>query len=211
MIEVDEWLSQHFYPKKVYRYLSPFDEKGLPEGFVYGRVDRQDIDSLNALIILGFDIIETSLIFNQKDCVPYFKTECSFLIRVANGKDNTAVQEIAEHAFIHSRFHQDPNIPAALASSIKKNWVANYFLGKRGTSMIVCETKDAAIAGFMLLINNTIDLIAVAPAYCRHGIALKMIGLVNQKFGLLNAGTKSINKASIRLYQKAGFFLKNVQ
>lgn len=212
MIQADEWLSQQFYPKKVYRYLAPFDAKELPEGFIYGKINRQDIHFVNSLIVQGFELVETSLLFSQKDFVPHFQEAASsFSIRMAVDKDNGFVQEIAQYAFVNSRFYQDSNISAELASSIKKNWVANYFLGKRGTDMIVCENENAVIIGFMLLVNNTIDLITVTPAYCRHGIALKMIGFANQKYGILNAGTQSSNKASIRLYQKAEFFLKDIQ
>jgi RimJ/RimL family protein N-acetyltransferase len=46
----------------------------------------------------------------------------------------------------------------------------------------------------------------------RQGVGLGMIGFANQKVGLLlRAGTQSINKASINLYQKAGFILEKTQ
>lgn len=211
MVQLDKWLSQYFSPKEAYRYLSPFEVAELPKGFIDAKVGSDDLDSLQKLVSQGFDIVETALIFEQKKIVN--ESQNSLLsFRLAVKDDEKAVLGIAEDAFTSSRFYQDPNISKEIASKIKRDWVANYFSNERGTHMIISEGKNGEIAGFMLLIDKTIDLIATSPFWFRQGVGLGMIAFANQNMGsLLRAGTQSINKASINFYQKAGFILEKTQ
>ena len=206
MLQRDEWLSQYFAPGSAYRYLKPFDTSNFPNGFIYAKVQADEIEAFSGLIIQGFKLAEVSLGFVQQRGVD----EDTYCCRFANDADKQQVAQIAKDAFTCSRFYRDPSIPHSLASKIKEDWVANYFLGKRGTHMIVAES-NSEICGFMLMIDQVIDLVGVSGKYLRKGIATKMIGFANKQIGLLKAGTQSSNSASVKLYQKSGFTLDQVQ
>ena len=71
------------------------------------------------------------------------------------------------------RFHKDPNIPNSIASEIKKQWVRNFFLGKRGDKCFIKRSSDGKVIGFLLSnISNEnikIDLLAVDKNYRGQG------------------------------------------
>ena len=72
--------------------------------------------------------------------------------------------------------------------------------------MLIAEFEEKTI-GFTLLIDNSIDLIALDPQYVGQGIATTMIAFANKHHGPLTAGTQITNQASIGLYQKTNFGL----
>jgi ribosomal protein S18 acetylase RimI-like enzyme len=209
MLQCDEWLSQYFAPGSAYRYLKPFDTSNFPKGFIYAKVQADEIEVFNDLVGQGLRIVEVSLGFvQQKSVDQYF--EDTYTCRFANDADKEQVAQIAKNAFTCSRFYRDPNILHSLASKIKEDWVANYFLGKRGTHMIVAEL-NSELCGFMLMIDQVIDLVGVDQNHLRKGIATKMIAFANKQIGLLKVGTQSSNGASVKLYQNAGFTLDQAQ
>jgi ribosomal protein S18 acetylase RimI-like enzyme len=138
----------------------------------------------------------------------------NFTIRFANSRDQDQVQNIARNSFIYSRFHCDPTIPKEMADTIKAEWAHNYFLGKRGDEMVVALVDDMVV-GFLLLLrgNNgdlTIDLIAVDERQRGKGIAGNMISYAesrHQDCSRILVGTQVANVASIRLYEKVGFWM----
>lgn len=205
----DEWLSQYFPENGAYCYSDPSELIDLPKGFIYAKLNPANVVGCNKLEDLGFRLTEVLLTFKQVKALDSGLSdvnECRFAIEL----DKQQVIEIAKNAFTYSRFYKDPNIGNHIASKIKEDWVYNYFLGKRGTHMIVFD-KNNHICGFMLLINNIIDLIATSSNYMRCGVASKMIAFANKKFGLLTAGTQGSNESSINLYTKSGFVLKQTQ
>ncbi len=209
MLQRDEWLSQYFAPVSAYRYLKPFDTSDFPKGFIYAKVLADEIEVFNDLVGQGLRLVEVSLSFVQQKSVDQsFKD--AYSCRFACNSDKEQVTQIANNAFTCSRFYRDQNISCSLAGKIKEDWAANYFLEKRGTHMIVAES-NSKICGFMLMINQVIDLVGVDQNHLRKGIATKMITFANKQIGLLKAGTQSSNTASVKLYQKSGFTLDQVQ
>jgi GNAT superfamily N-acetyltransferase len=209
MLQLDEWLSQYFPPGNAYRYLKPFDQGVFPKGFIYSKIKTDEIDTFNTLITQEFQLADMLLNFTQQKNADQ-NSDNIYKCRFAFAEDKEQIAKIAKDVFTHSRFHRDSNIPADLASKIKEDWACNYFLGKRGTHMIVAEL-NSEICGFMLMIDQVIDLVGVNEKYLRKGIATKMIAFANKQIGLLKAGTQSSNSTSIRLYQKTGFTLDQIQ
>lgn len=203
----DEWLSQYF-EYGAYRYDAPFDMQNFPKGFIYAKVPAEKLDQVNTLIQHGFKVIEVLLQFEQKNLLVLGRPN-PFTIEFSCTEDKAAAAEIAGEAFAFSRFYQDDKISKSTASQIKSDWVSNYFTGQRGDNLIVARDKGH-IVGFLLLVEkNIIDLIAVSAGYMGKGIGSAMIRYANQQVGMLKAGTQIINKPSLALYKKMGFFLQN--
>lgn len=206
MLLKDEWLSQYF-SQGAYCYLEPFDSVELIKGFIYTKIPTTNVQAANNLFSLGFYLAEVLVEYIQK--IELLRTEqelnnCGF----ATVEDMEQVAQIAKNAFSFSRLYQDKNINRCVASQIKVDWVKNYFQGKRGSNMVVFR-KNKKVLGFMLLIGKIIDLIAVETSQARQGIASKMIAFANREVGLLSAGTQLMNKPSISMYHKCGFFVSN--
>jgi hypothetical protein len=211
----DEFLSSYFLPEGAYRYTPPF-EAPLPNAFIYSKIACGDLKSLEYLLQKGFKLIETTLLFEQKTHEAY-KQKTGFTCRDAHITDKEHIGLIAQEAFHTSRFHKDDAIPKETSSRIKKDWAENFFAARRGTRMIVCtesnsessaeKGKEPHILGFLLLMDEVIDLIAVSHHSLKRGIASNLIGFANTAQGCLKAGTQACNAASISLYQKMGFSL----
>ena len=186
--------------------------------FICGKVDTDNIKWVNFLENNGFRIIDTNLIFEKNISV---KSNISDLegIRFATLMDAIGICKIANKSFVYSRFHLDAYISNQLANKIKKQWVLNYFNGKRGDKMVV-KIIDKKIVGFLQLLKNnkekfvTIDLIAVDNDFQRQNIARDMISFAEsfyQNYSKIFVGTQVANIPSVRLYEKLGFRLKKTK
>ncbi len=212
----DDWLTG-LINKPAYS-LQNFDhslkKKDLPEGnvFIWTKIPVDDVERLICLQKLGFYIVDTN--------IQYFLSRRIILndydnVRFARPDDSIQVRKIANDAFKYDRFHADPNIPNYIANKIKKEWAGNFFLGKRGNWMVVCE-KNSKIIGFLQLISKNektilIDLIAIDEKSRGNGLAKKMISYAYEKCllnnGSLEVGTQLANLPSIKLYSKIGFHM----
>lgn len=208
MLHKDQWLSNYF-EYAVYNYKAERDNipSAFPQGLVISKIATSEIDILNALLNYNFRLIETALVFNQAKLLTHAVTHN---IRDAQLNDKFQVCNIAKDAFVNSRFYQDNNIDNSIASRIKTDWIANYFNGERGSDLLVAYNGDV-VTGFVLLIDNIIDLIAVAKNYQNQGVAKDLIKVANDKCGLLTVGTQLINIASINFYEKNNFVLAKSQ
>lgn len=208
MLHKDEWLCEYF-DGGAYAYKAPFDAREFPAGFFYAKVVADNILDLRTLCAQGFDVVETLVTFKQQR--PMIKKDTPYNIRLSKPEDRDGVVEIARDAFVSSRLYTDPDISNDVASKIKADWVDNFYKGARGDAMIVAQDDDGRIMGFLLLIGQVIDLIAVSKKEGQKGVASAMIAFANEEVGLLSAGTQIINAPSLALYQKCGFSLKNAE
>jgi len=208
MLHKDEWLSTYFLGG-AYRVEKPYGNLVFPSGFFYTKVLTENIQAVGELINDGFKLVEILVIFKQQVNISCIEDKI-LNIGWAQSEDRENVIEIARNAFGYSRFSRDDRISPEIASAIKADWVANFFNGKRGTKMIVAR-QDNKVVGFILLINNIIDLIAVDSRASRQGIATKMISFANKEVGLLTAGTQIINQPSMAMYQKLNFCVTHSQ
>jgi ribosomal protein S18 acetylase RimI-like enzyme len=141
----------------------------------------------------------------------YFKN-----IRLVNSLDKKKILDIAENSFTNSRFFKDKEIERKLARKIKRNWVLNFFIKKRGKYLIVSESNKKVV-GFLLILKNKndyiIDLIAVKKNHQNLGFGTKMIEFLENIVLKRNkvriyVSTQSNNKDSIKLYIKNKFKVK---
>ena len=159
----------------------------------------------------NFKLIERNEIYEKKNkFVVNIKKIKLLKIRLARSSDKNKISNIAQKNFKYSRFHKDKLISNYYANKIKKNWIENYFYGKRGDELIIAEL-DKKIVGFLLLINTKkcifIDLICVDKKYSGRGIGKSMIEYLetNYDFISIKVGTQSNNLPSKKLYENSGF------
>lgn len=212
MLCKDEWLSRYF-DGGAYRYQTSstsLDEEHVKKGFIYAKIPAENKAELNKLIQQDYNLVEVLVQLEQKSIFS-FNTNPELELGLVTANEKEQVIAIAKDAFLSSRLFQDERIPYTVASQIKADWVANFFSGQRGDSLIVARINKVVV-GFMLLVNQTtIDLIAVAPDYYKKSIGSSMIAFANHQLGLLKAGTQLNNQASLRMYEKCGFYLRHAQ
>lgn len=214
-LEDDRWLTEQFgYPVEKLQFGDGVEQGRLGgKIFIYSKVPAEKTDHVNALIKEGFLLVETHIQF-KKVYMPANLPPMSS-VRFSNNQDKDALLDIAQSSFEHSRFHADPQVSNELANRIKRNWVANYFSGARGTHMVVGLDGEKPV-GFTQIIKTPsgdmiIDLIAVAQKFRGKGIAQAMMTFAaNQIPGVKNlvVGTQLTNASSIKSYQKLGFALE---
>lgn len=193
--------------------------------FVYTKIAPENLDDIHVVEQQGFRLMDTNVILMRKvDTGVRDEISMDVTIRHARLEDAEAVKKIAEHAFVFDRFHRDSAFDHHLASSIKKEWVGNFFKGERGDALIVADI-NGTIAGFNLLLWNssmqtlTIDLIAVNHHARGKGIGKSLIAFacndMLQKVGyeplMYRVGTQIANTPSLRLYQQTGFQVESAQ
>jgi dTDP-4-amino-4,6-dideoxy-D-galactose acyltransferase len=137
------------------------------------------------------------------------------IVRDVLPKDEATVLDIAESAFVYSRFHLDPMVPKELADKIKREWIANYIRCERGERLLVAEV-DGKPVGFLALLATgdaekagVIDLIGVGKNMQGRGVGKRLVDFhiqdAYQKYSRLIVGTQIANVPSMRLYTKCGY------
>jgi len=185
-----------------------------PRAFYYAKVPVTSVEQAGRLTQAGFRVIDVNVTFERE---PEQQTgiNSSVLVRDIRPGDEDAVLDIAETAFIYSRFHLDPLIPMEMANRIKREWIANYIRKQRGERLLVAEV-DGKPAGFLALLvsgetekTGVIDLIAVARSMQGRGVAKGLIEYhirdAYRKYARLAVGTQIANVPSMRLYARCGY------
>jgi ribosomal protein S18 acetylase RimI-like enzyme len=180
--------------------------------FVYGKVRVHNHGAIKLLENLGFNLVDTNIIFEKPIDSPSRGAGPSE-IRFALPEDRQGVRSLAAYSFSCSRFHLDPLIPDDKADQVKASWAENFFFGKRGDSMVI-SSVDGKIAGFLQLLHSgkdlVIDLIAVDRKFRRKRIASDMIYFAQNAlkgFKRVRVGTQLANMPSIRMYERLNFML----
>ena len=213
----DQWLSD-LLQKPAYNLkgdFRTFTSSQFPKGeaFIGAKVPVEDVSGLMQLQSTNFNVIDTNLQF-KRPALPI--DESINKARFATHEDSVAVQSIAREEFVHNRFQRDPEIDNHIALKIYEEWVANYFIGKRGKWMVVVE-DDQGIGGFLLLLHDElecsliIDLIAVVACSRNKGFARSMVTFALheclENSVAIKVGTQISNLPSILLYNGLGFKL----
>ena len=214
MYTKDKWLSDQFrhniynFKKLDIKSINKID-KLYPKNFIFFKTNNLNKNK-EILKKLNFYLVEKSILFCLKINKKFrFNENC----RLVTKKDKKEILNLAKKSFIYSRFFQDKNIDKKIAEKVKVNWLKNYFLGKRGSKIIVHEI-NGKLSGFILLIYNKknlfIDLIAVNKKLRGNNIGSLLIeSSINfyKKCKYIYAGTQLANKASINFYKKNKFIV----
>jgi GNAT superfamily N-acetyltransferase len=184
-----------------------------PQGFYFAKVPTDRIDDVRALSRLGFTVVDTNVAFElTRELAPAPGIDVGDL---APGEEE-AVLDIAGSAFRYSRFHLDPSVGLPLAHQIKREWIRNYVLRKRGDTLLVARdggTPCGFLAPIMSHGTAVIDLVAVATDSHGRGLGSALVAAFAHRYrGMPRAvGTQIANVPSIRLYTKLGFALAKSQ
>jgi GNAT superfamily N-acetyltransferase len=224
MIEEPEWTRdpflEHCLERPVYRLREPaaasraiVAARTSREWMIEARVSVEQVATLAALTALGFLIIDTNI---QLDCRRDSLAGTSpragtWSVRASRPADRHAVERIAAHQLTASRFHLDPRIGGHLAARVKREWVGNFFEGRRGERLLVVDT-DAGVRGFLLVLERealgVIDLVALEPDVRGSGAAAALVESWRTGSPQLErflVGTQISNVRSLRAYAKLGF------
>lgn len=134
-------------------------------------------------------------------------------VRVARRRDGAACAAIARTAFVHDRFHADPEIPDTVAEAIKEQWIANDLAG-RADCVLVAEEGWEIIGFNALMIDEaarcaTIDLIAVSRGRQGAGAGRRLVeaalAVCSRRADRLSLGTQAGNMGSLAFYHALGF------
>jgi ribosomal protein S18 acetylase RimI-like enzyme len=181
--------------------------------FYFVKVATDRVADVAALGQLGFYVVDTNVTFElAREVVPRTALDVSPL----RDGDADEVLAIAGSAFRYSRFHLDPRVGDELAHHVKREWIRNYVLGKRGAGLLVARDGGRPV-GFLahLVAHGTavIDLIAVATAAHGKGAGSALTAAFVQHYAGMPriVGTQVANVPSIRLYTKLGFVLSRSQ
>lgn len=176
---------------------------------VFTRLPSSDRKNASALKEAGFREIEQLITF-RRAILPL--PEYDQVIDLARAEDFTACIEIGRRAFTTDRYHADPEIPDAVADTLKARWVENSLAGRADTAL-VARDESGGVVGFNLIMNTSdgpsIDLIAVAENQRGRGIGRALVAAALAHYqGQAEAmlvGTQSRNTASMALYPALGF------
>jgi len=124
---------------------------------------------------------------------------------------NSAVYDIAENDFCHSRFMTDKRLCALGGQRIYTEWVKNSF-SKKGKFFLV-ERVDDATCGFALFSISgdilVIELIGVSNKYQGLGVGKKLWHNIEREAALrgctaIHVGTQLINRTACNFYIRCG-------
>ena len=195
---------------------------GLPAGpgvFAYTKVDPENVAAIQTLEERGFRLVDTNIQLAHQGPRRAFSGG-AFRVRFAekslNDPSRAGVEKIAEESFSVTRFHLDPRVPRATANRIKREWVANFYHGRRGDFLVVAETESGEPAGFLqgLLSGGqaVIDLIATGPAFRGKGAGKAMVDyLLQERTEPSVVGTQLANRGSLRFYQDLGYRVQSAK
>ncbi len=230
-IESDQWLAEIFGHPVFKVSLSDHSQAGLPEeglkgklekqaerpGFYYAKIPTARLEQVQALTALGFQVVDVNVTFERRPAKePIAPVSQNVMVRDVLPADHEALLTMAYSCFDFSRFHLDPLISKETANLIKRNWVFNYILGKRGERLLVAEMEGKPV-GFLCELSaaahgeriNIIDLIGVDRAYQGRGAGRALVNFFThssaRSYQRLRVGTQVANIPSLRLYEACGF------
>jgi dTDP-4-amino-4,6-dideoxy-D-galactose acyltransferase len=184
------------------------------DAFIYAKLPTADIPACIALTNAGFAIVDTNITLSWAD--GDLGANDKVTVGIAKREQFDAIPKIAERCFRWSRFHLDPKIPSSVANLIKRRWIENYVVGKRGSALYAAEI-DGAVAGFLAVLESkiqnravaVIDLVGVAPEFQGRGVGAALVRTFVRdwinRVTELRVGTQAANVQSLRFYERCGF------
>jgi dTDP-4-amino-4,6-dideoxy-D-galactose acyltransferase len=174
--------------------------------FYQAKVDAHDVAAVRELSAAGMAVVDLNLTV-ARDADQHAAP--AMPVVEAGPEHGEGVREIAAADYEVSRFHMDDQVPPAVASRIKRDWVQAYLDGARGERLLVVE-RDGRPAGFLAELasgeTRVIDLFAVRAAERGAGIGRALVlELLRTAPGRVEAGTQAANVRALRFYESLGF------
>jgi ribosomal protein S18 acetylase RimI-like enzyme len=232
-IAEDTWLSGIFgYP--VFRAgLSSESSEGIQviadhtksqqTAFYYTKLKSEDVELASRLSAAGFFVVDMSVTLDREvDTTGTSELPADIEISEVHPNEHEAAMDIAATCFRYSRFHLDPMVAAEIADRIKREWVRNYLLGRRGDRLDIARVGSEP-AGFLCVSTSKsegrefriIDLVGVHERYQGQGVGRALVSHFihreSSSCDRLLVGTQSANIPSIRLYESQGFRVAKTQ
>lgn len=226
-----EWDSQFFGVRVARVNGSRMDEARLAEVKDWVAAERIDCvyflaDSTDAVTVRlaeesGFrlqDIRLTLALTRPPDPAPLIETP---MVRPARAEDADAMRETARHAYVHSRFYNDPHFTEEQCASLYDVWLTRSINDRTYAELTYVGLVNEQPAGYITMHvdraqkQGTIGLVGVGES--ARGQALGQT-LVNQALAWFwHQGMESVqvttqgrNIAGQRLYQRCGFLTQSV-
>jgi ribosomal protein S18 acetylase RimI-like enzyme len=220
----DEWLSD-VMGRAVYRVdtgaPAASDEllahaRDQKDAFYFAKVPTDRVAMVSELARAGFNVVDVNITLTVN--APVASRRSIVEVGECTPKVADAVLDIAGSCFRFTRFHLDPLVDDTLAHRIKREWIRNYVLRKRGDRLFVAYV-DGRPAGFLAALVSdragvrtaTIDLVGVDKAFQRRGAGESLVNWFMEHYRAscesLAVGTQIANVPSVRLYEKLGFAL----
>lgn len=210
--QADPWLAE-VMNRPVFRVdgTGSTDElaRQLRAGFFFAKLATDRVADVQALSALKFSVVDTNVTF---EAIQEVEARRDFEVGELIEGEAEAVLAIAGTAFRYSRFHLDPQVDDTLAHHIKREWIRNYVLRKRGDALLVARDRGRP-CGFLAALTShgtaVIDLIAVSPDASGRGVGSALTAAFTERYRGMRrmVGTQVANIPSIRLYTKLGFAL----
>lgn len=189
------------------------DFVGAGPGFYQAKVEAANVRRVNELEAAGFRVVDVNVTLTRPAASLSGEPACSVV--PARAHQRGALLEMAANDYTVSRFHLDPRMPAAVASAIKRDWVAAYLDGDRGEELLVAELEDRPI-GFLAALaspdgHRVIDLIAVASNARCAGAGRTLVGRLAAYGAPIDVGTQISNVAALRFYERLNFRVRQAR
>ena len=173
------------------------------------RVAHKDSDAINAAVADGFYFIGT--LHSYELDIPKIRSD----IYIERGNDeyiNGTVQ-IGLSELRHSRFYADPKIPFEVAQKVYEERIRHAF--QTSTVFLAVHDRDGVI-GFCSLLDDEIELIAVASSYQGQGVGRRLVESCVDEcrrdgFEKLKIRTQGSNRGARNFYEKLGFSRTHIQ
>jgi dTDP-4-amino-4,6-dideoxy-D-galactose acyltransferase len=209
-LQEDRWLSARFgHP--VFTVAGADDAAAIsgdgPASY-QAKVDADRVGEVAALEAAGFRVVDVNVtLAREGETFPDDER-----VADATPEDRDELIRIAAEDYGVSRFHLDPEVPDAVASAIKRDWITACLDGERG-ERVLAVSADGAAAGFLAVLagdgTRVIDLVAVAAA--RRGAGLgaalvkRFLTLCAEAGARAEVGSQVSNVGALRLYEELGF------
>ena len=193
-----------------------FSSTIVHNSFYHAKLEVNDVFNISKFLNTGFQIITHDITLSLRRQNFHLALEATYETSIELIGINTSPGQdlinIALSSFEFDRFHQDRKIPNHVSDQIKKNWLLNYFNGKRGNQLYVIN-NNGTIRGFLLLILKEkmaiIDLIAVAGQARGQGLGRSLIthviNTLPSQYTKILVGTQVKNYHAMKLYRSLGF------
>lgn len=203
--EIDQWCADNDIAC-VYFLCAAGDDTSirLAEDFAYR---QQDIRVTFAHKLKDFTYLETLL--------PNIRLD------TATETDESALLQIADGIYQHSRFYNDPHFETSKVDAMYRIWMRRSLSGDLADTIFVARV-EGIVQGFVTAQLNIatgvgeLPLVGIASALRGKGVGIHIIlqalnHLKQQSAAGVEVVTQGRNIAAQRLYQKAGFRTANVQ